>query len=220
MLRRFFGALAETPEAFRRYLLRCVHHRFDGVDGRPDAVGEEQVFPALRKLHLAGAYYEPPVLLEALKRQLKLDLRVVEVEDLAISQRMLSHGVRGSIAVVPDRNYGELWVPSGLDPEELAGIMYHELAHLVAAHPLPVQQPGAEPDRWRFWLPRKRFSARRPPFDLARCERDPELRAQMLRWCESDADLWADHLRTFGAYGPKAYFRDKTLLDFKEPGDG
>jgi hypothetical protein len=63
-----------------------------------------------------------------------------------------------------------------------------------------------------LWLPPKRFTARKPPFDLTACQRDPELRRRYLAWCEEDADLWAENLRACGAYGPKVFFRDETLL--------
>lgn len=207
--------LAQAPVDLGRYFLSCVHDRFGILRPAHDEIEDYRVLRELKRLRLAGTYYDQQTLLEALKRSLRLDLRVVE-KDVAISQRMLNHGIRGSIAVVPERRYGELWVPKDLDPEELAGIMSHELAHLIANHPLPVHDPAEASGPARFWLPRGRFTARRPPFDLKRCGHDPELRHKLLRWCEDDADVWAEHLRTFGAYGPRAFFRDKSLLGMKD----
>ena len=220
MIFRSIGrTLAQAPAFLGRCALNCVHDRFGVLRPAHDEIEDYRVLRELKRLRLAGDYYDQRTLLEALRRQLRLDLKVVE-KDMAISQRMLNHGIRGSIAVVPDRRYGELWVPRDLDPEELAGIMSHELAHLVANHPLPVRDLGDESDRTRFWLPRRRFAARRPPFDLKRCEHDPELRGRLLRWCEDDADIWAEHLRAFGAYGPRAFFRDKSLLNMKDSEEG
>ena len=123
---------------------------------------------------------------------------------------MSNNGIRGALLVIPEMRRADLIVPASLDPEELTGIMYHELAHIVAGHALPCKRPGGE--GMGLWLPPKRFTARKPPFDLAACQRDPELRRRYLAWCEEDADLWAENLRACGAYGPKVFFRDETLL--------
>ena len=215
IFRSITKSLADAPRLLGRCALECVHDRFGILRPAHEEMDEYQVLPELKRLRLAGAYYDQHALLGALKRQLRLDLEVVE-KDMAVSQRMLNHGIRGSILIVPEERRGEILVPKDLDPEELAGIMSHELAHLVANHPLPVRDRTDESGRTRFWLPRRRFAARRPPFDLKRCEHDPELRRRMLRWCEDDADVWAEHLRTFGAYGPRAFFRDKSLFGMKD----
>ena len=174
-------------------------------------VTEAEVFPALKKLGLAGRYYEPEDLIAELHRRLELELKVVTVEDQLWCKRMLTEGVRGAIRVFENTNRGELWIPKDLDREEYADVMFHELAHVVAAHPIPLRRDD-ETGRARFWLPQKRFTNRRPPFDLAACEQDADLRKQLLRWCEEDADSWAEHLRTFGAYGPRTYFRETVLF--------
>ncbi len=196
-----------------RYVVDCVHHRFDLPRPVRAPVTEAEVLPALKKLRLAGRHYEPEHLLDVLQRRMRLELKVVTIEDQLWCKRMLDGGIHGSIRVIEGTNRGELWVPQDLDREELAGVMYHELAHVVAAHPLPMRREDEDQaGRVRFWLPRKRFTRRRPPFDLAACERDERLREAMIHWCEIDADLWAEHLRTFGAYGPRTCFREKMFL--------
>lgn len=212
-MRNIVRSLVDAPRQLGRCALDCVHRR-------PELAGpdSDRVFPELKKLRLAGSYYDQHELMEALERHLGLDLQLVQ-KDIALSRSMLRQGVRGCLAVVPEQRYGEIWVPQELDSEELAGIMSHELAHLVANHPLPVRNATDEPERVRFWLPRKRSQAHRPPFDLKRCEYDPQMRNEMLQWCEQQADLWAEHLRIFGAYGPRALFRDTSLLSGKRLDD-
>ena len=212
-VRSIARSLADTSRLLGRCALDCVHRRPE-----PAGMAGDRVFPELKKLRLAGSYYDQHELMGALERHLRLDLQLVE-KDIALSQSMLRQGVRGCLVVVPEQRYGEIWVPQDLDSEELAGIMSHELAHLIANHPLPVRNVMDEPERVRFWLPRKRFQARRPPFDLKRCEYDPQMRNEMLQWCEQEADLWAEHLRTFSTYGPRALFRDTSLLSGKRLDD-
>lgn len=213
-----FGRLVEgrggvSPEPMVRYVADYLDEQFGSERLARTPLTEAEVFPALRKLGLAGRYYEPEDLRKVLQRRLRLELKVVTIDDQLWCKRMLKEGIRGSIRVIESTNRGEIWVPRDLDHEELAGVMYHELAHIVAAHPLPLRPEDEDrPGRVRFWLPERRFTSRRPPFDLAACEHSAALREGLLRWCEADADSWAEHLRTFGAYGPRTYFRERLFL--------
>lgn len=208
-LLRFCGSASPYPA------VRCVYdylgYQFRLPHPVRALVTEDEVLSALKELGMAGRYYGPENLLNVLQQRLGLELKVVTVDDQLWCKRMLEEGVRGAIRVSENTNRADLLVPKDLDREEYADVMYHELAHVVAAHPIPLL-PEAETGRVRFWLPRKRFTSREPPFDLAACERDADLRKQLLRWCEVDADAWAEHLRAFGAYGPRFYLREKVLL--------
>ena len=48
---------------------------------------------------------------------------------------------------------------------------YHELAHLIAGHPVPYRVPEAPPDHREFWHPPRSLSRREPPFDVTGQER-------------------------------------------------
>lgn len=200
-----------SPEPVVRYIADYPDERIALTQPTRTPVMEAEVLPVLKKLGLAGQYYEPEDLLGVLQRRLGLELKVLTIEDQLWCKSMLREGVRGAIRLVEDTNRGELWIPKDLDREEYADVMFHELAHVVAAHPIPLRL-GEKTGQVRFWLPQKRFTNRRPPFDLAACEWDAHMRKQMLRWCEEDADSWAEHLRTFGAYGPRTYFRETVLF--------
>ncbi len=193
-----------------RCLLRCLHQRVSREYSARGDVTLDETLGALKALKLAGRYYEPSDLFAAIEMRLKFDLGVQEIAGEAALRSMSNNGIRGALLMIPEMRRADLIVPAGLDPEELMGIMYHELAHIVAGHALPCKRPGGEATG--LWLPPKRFTARKPQFDLAACQRDPELRRHYLAWCEDDADLWAENLRACGAYGPKVFFREETLL--------
>ena len=133
-----------------------------------------------------------------------------EVASEAAQRGMSNNGIRGALLVIPEMERADLIVPHSLDPEELMGIMYHELAHIIAGHALPCKQPGGEGTG--LWIPPKRFTKRKAPFDLSACQRNSELMQRYLAWCEADADLWAENLRICGAYGAKVFFREEVLL--------
>ncbi len=207
---RFSESFFTFTPSVGRCLIRCLHQRVNREYSAGGDVTLDETLGALKRLKLAGRYYEPSDLFAAIERRLKLDLGVQEIAGELALRSMSDNGIRGALLVIPEMRRADLIVPASLDPEELTGIMYHELAHIVAGHALPCKRPGGEATG--LWLPPKRFTARKPPFDLAACQRDPELRRHYLAWCEDDADLWAENLRACGAYGPNVFFRDETLL--------
>lgn len=207
MLRESYSML--TPEV-GRCLLRCFHRGAGRDYSARTAVTLDETLAALKTLQLAGRYYEPSDLFGALRKRLGLDLGMQEIAAEPAVRGMKDNGIRGALLVIPEMGRADLIVPAGLDSEELSDIIYHELAHIVAGHALPCKQPGDE--RPGLWIPPKRFTRRTPPFDLRICQRDPVIRRRYLAWCEQDADLWAQNLRSCGAYGPTVFFREEKLL--------
>lgn len=89
---------------------------------------------------------------------------------------------------------------------------YHELAHLIAGHPVPYRVPGTPPEHREFWYPPRSLCRRTPPFDAGRCKTDPSLRKELIRWCEGDADTWVEHLRAISALGRQVYLREERVI--------
>lgn len=207
---KFTEALHTFTPHLGRCLVRCLHRRV----GRDYSANENptlnETLGALKRLKLAGRYYEPSDLFRAIEGRLSLDLSVQEIGSEAARRGMSNNGIRGALLVVPELERADLIVPDGLDPEELMGIMYHELAHIVAGHALPCKRPGDEGSG--LWIPPHRFTKRKPPFDLSACQKDPELMQRYLAWCEADAESWAENLRICGAHGARVFFRQEILL--------
>ena len=89
---------------------------------------------------------------------------------------------------------------------------YHELAHLIAGHPVPYRVADTPPEHREFWRPPRTLSQRTPPFDVERSRTDPALRQEMIRWCEEDADAWVEHLRAISALGRQVYLREERVI--------
>lgn len=201
--------LSVTPQVGRCFV-RCVHRRVGCEYAAGENLTLDETLGALKTLKLAGRYYEPSDLFRAVEGRLGLDLGIQEISSETATRSMSNNGIRGALLVVPELGRADLIVPCGLDSEELSGIMYHELAHIVAGHALPCKR--LDDEGAGLWIPPKRFTKRTPPFDLGACQRDAELMQRYLTWCEADADLWAENLRVCGAYGAKVFFREEMLL--------
>lgn len=120
--------------------------------------------------------------------------------------------IHAELVYAPSSEVLSIHIAASLHPGDRKEAHYQELAHLIAAHPVPYHVPGKPPEHREFWTPAPALCRSEPPFDLARCKTDPDLRRSMIIWCESNADAWVEHLRTISAMGRQVYLREERVI--------
>lgn len=131
----------------------------------------------------------------------------------AIVRRMVRReAIHAELVYHPGADSLSIKVAATLNEADRKEAHYHELAHLMAAHPVPYWLEGTPPHHRVFWHPPRSLCRRTPPFDLSRCETDAALRQEMILWCEEDADAWVEHLRAISALGRQVYLREERVI--------
>ena len=131
----------------------------------------------------------------------------------AIVRRMVRReAIHAELVYHPAADSLSIKVAATLNEADRKEAHYHEVAHLMAAHPVPYWVQGTPHHHREFWHPPRSLSPRTPPFDLSRCRTDPALRQDMIRWCEQDADAWVEHLRAISALGRQVYLREERVI--------
>ncbi len=120
--------------------------------------------------------------------------------------------IHGELVYAPSTGALRVELAATLHPADRKAAHYEELAHLMAAHPVPYRMPGTPPEHRSFWHPPRLLCDRRPPFDLGLCGVDPDTRREMIAWCEADADAWVEHLRAISALGRDVYLREERII--------
>jgi hypothetical protein len=131
----------------------------------------------------------------------------------AIVRRVVRReGIHAELVYNPVADSASIKIAASLHQADRKEAHYHELAHLLAAHPVPYWVPGTPLHHRKFWHPSRSLCRRALPFDLGRCETDPALREEMIQWCERDADIWVEHLRAISALGRQVYLREERVI--------
>lgn len=120
--------------------------------------------------------------------------------------------IHAELVYAPSSEVVSIHIAASLQPGDRKEAHYQELAHLIAAHPVPYWVPGTPPEHREFWTPAPTLCQSEPPFDLARCKTDPDLRRRMITWCEKNADAWVEHLRAISAMGRQVYLREERVI--------
>lgn len=120
--------------------------------------------------------------------------------------------IHAELVYAPAADSVSIKIAASLHEADRKEAHYHELAHLIAAHPVPYWVRHTPLHHRDFWYPPRSLCSRTPPFDLNRCRTDPALRQEMIQWCEDDADAWAEHLRAISALGRQVYLREERVI--------
>lgn len=188
----------------------------------PGPLTREAVLDALRRLAVRVPGFSPWDFDElglhlALERYLGMEIGLQWIPDResAIMRHITSRSTtHGQLVYVPDKRAVVMQFPTRLSESDRKDAHYEELAHIIAAHPVPYRPREDRPDLYEFWQPprQKVLSRRRPPFCLRACRTDTDLRREMLRWCEADAARWVEHLRTIAAMGRQRYLTEERII--------
>jgi hypothetical protein len=136
----------------------------------------------------------------ALSRKLDIGIRVIRIDTAADRDLEVRLGHASQVAeMLYDAETGEvsIFIPSSVYEDGFLyfKILYHELAHLSAGHPVPV---AGAPDH--LWWPAKRLARKPPTDDLARNEVEADLRAEWsLMFCILGRKIY-DRERHFSAF--------------------
>lgn len=162
-------------------------------------------------LGLAGVTFGPDEYAQALARYIGARIDVVDLNDLdypLLRRALVSLGISGGLFYEPDARRIWIIVPSSLGERERTKLIYHELAHLAAGHPMRQEhvlradpRPARQPEP--LWEPDfRRLSQRLPP-------EEPAL-------SEAEADLRARYALRAGSYGPAIYEREEYFLGLRD----
>ncbi len=178
---------------------------------------EAFVLDALRALERAvlgfrHTLYDHESLHGALQEYLDMEIRIELLRDdeYALAGRSVRLGpVQAGLMYVEGAEHVTIFLPASTPEADWQDLVFHELWHLAAGHPLPFRHRGAR-GRPAFWRPYRVLCPRVPPYDLGACAADPELLFRCLGWCEADAEAAVVHLKTISALG-------RTIYDSEEP---
>lgn len=209
----------ERWRSLRRRMIRPILSRLARRRGS-EPLSEETVLEALRRLdaavpafsHLSFDHRDLHGALEAfLGKEIRLERLSTHVSPV-VARWLRRTTVRAELICVPEADFLTLLLPTNLHPADERDAHLHELAHLLAAHPMPCRSKAGQDRAVSFWTPPRTLIRRKPPFDVEACAMDPELRRRMVSWCEDDADRWVEHLRTISALGRNVYLREERVL--------
>ena len=179
-----------------------------------------QVLATLRKLHESVAVFDHVdftelTLHEALEHYFArpIGYELIPDDRSAIVRRVVRReAIHAELVYEPAADAVSIKIAASLHEADRKEAHYHELAHLIAGHPVPYRAPGAPPEHREFWYPPRSLCRRRPPFDVGQAKTNPALRQEMIRWCEEDADAWVEHLRAISALGRQVYLREERVI--------
>lgn len=188
--------------------------------GSREALDHDTVLGALRRLddssppfdHLRFNEFDLHAALEDyLGRDIGYDV-IPDHRSALVHRVVRREAIHGELVYAPSTGALRVELAATLHPADRKAAHYEELAHLMAAHPVPYRTPGTPPEHRSFWRPPRLLCDRRPPFDLDLCGVDSEARREMIAWCEADADAWVEHLRAISALGRDVYLRDERII--------
>lgn len=181
----------------------------------------------LKVLRLAGRTYDVTQYAQRLADYLGLVIKVVTCNDISnplLRAQMAYYGIGGGLFYEPGAKTAWIVVPSSLDMKAQVLVVYHELAHIAAGHPLKppqllhegaAEQHVAEAFPGHFVKrsddlcePTRRLARRRTP--------DTGDSQNTLAQCELEADLRARYAFKAGLYGEHIYYRDEFFFAFKD----
>lgn len=199
------------------------HHSERGRNGRgtkpachPNERSVGELLEELRRLGLAGRFFVPRDYADALERALGITIHIIEPEDTdadlykALRRR---YDLAAGLTYIP-----ECWLAIIVVPQSFQGItrlmlLFHELSHLAAGHPMPerrvIYEAGGEGDHTKGTErteETQRSGFYEPPFILSRRESPPP------ELCELDADLRARTVCRASIYGVRIYDRAEQYL--------
>lgn len=188
---------------------------FAGSVGASPELTEDEVLQALGRLGLGGKHFDHLELHGAIQEYMDLEIRLELIRDdhcALVGREIRRRKIQAALVYIDETDYVTIQIPATTCPVEWKDLLYHELSHLLGHHPLPYRRKGRKPGEVSFWHPPRLLCRRRPPLDLEECSRDPGLRHALIRWCETEADSWTEHLRSIAAYGRRIYLREEFLL--------
>lgn len=151
-----------------------------------------------------------------LQEFLDLEIRPELIRDDCheIARRWLQrYAFQGTLLYVPGTDHLKLQVSASCSEAEFSDVMYHELAHLILAHPLPCIHAGSDSeDRVEFWEPPECPYPKRAPFRTQTRQIAPNEASQLVECLEHEAEVAARYLRTISAYGRRMYNTQDFLL--------
>lgn len=161
----------------------------------------------LSVLGLAGETYTHRQYIQELERFLQIEIKVRNVSSHGyplLQHNLTRHGLFGGLFFELDRRRAWIIVPDHLPANLALKIIYHELAHLAAGHPvrrsyvLPsdndheqsaVIEDAAE--RFLIYPPWPRLADREPPTNQAHIEQDADHRADLaLKFAFWGSEYW------------------------------
>lgn len=186
----------------------------------PDPLTEAKVFRTLLKLDWAvdgfdHTNFDETDLHAAMQDYLDIEIRpdLIRSDAYEVMGRHIRRSpCEAELIKVEGSDHVSIEIPATTPTNQWRDLFYHELWHLMAAHPLPFWSRIGTGHAKPFWNPSRRLLARTPPFDLVACAADRRLARRMVAWCEVDADYAVEHLRTISALGERLYGSPELLM--------
>lgn len=158
----------------------------------------------LAVLKLAGRAYSPEDYRAALERYIQAEIRIKTVPEL------LRASSAATVAYDPDTGDVTVWVPERLVWWLRRYAIFHELAHVAAAHPAMERRPSDGVIVGTSPAPVRRLARKQPPTTGNTPDDLPEpFAADLDRFYEDEADLRAQHHMVTGSLGARALEFDR-----------
>lgn len=166
----------------------------------------------LKELDLAGVTFYPKELAAKLADYLGITIEIGSLRVLnhpLVKRKMQELGLVAALVCDPRSNTVWVVIPDGLTGITRRKVILHELAHLIAAHPLEPaymidvnEDSSAEEVLSEPWRPLRKLAERTAPEDHDACE--------------EDADMRADALLKASIYGRNAVDRPEYFVGLKD----
>lgn len=158
------------------------------TDTKPERRVLAETLDELKVLGLSGRTFEPEEFAAALASYLTLDIKISSFADPSyplLRKHMESMGVIAAVFHSADHSTAWVLIPDGITGIPRRKVIYHELVHLAAGHPIWPKHLLHE-ERMSVlhedqpYNPPNRLARREPPQDRISCENDADLRAEAL----------------------------------------
>jgi hypothetical protein len=132
----------------------------------------------------------------ALQEYLDMEIRIELIRDDVYpmtAETLRSSPIEAALLKLEDTDHVSICVPATTQPQLWPPLIFHELWHLIAGHPLPFAHRSQDAMPY-YWRPTRVLCPSTPALPLDVFGVDPKLSGLYIRWCETDADLATERL--------------------------